>query len=414
MRTEEFWVMDERDEPLADDLGLGLGAVPARVLAYLLRRGSDDRVDTAPARQLDIRLGTGLGRQPVTDALSTLSERGLVTESTLESDQGRPPKVWTASAPVETATRGAFESRADDLVSALSADTAGSTDAAGTGSIRVGFNWRPNGLHIPFYAALETDVYETSGVDAEFTHYRGSKRALDAVVDDDVDVAVVGAATLMSAMERGRTIEPLAVLYQRAMTVLYTTGEAFGGPLTSSEQLRGRRIGLSPNTETRLLAELFLSQAGIAGDVEVFETDGEELEALQSGRADVVAGSFSDPWKLEAAHDTETLAIAEQFPIYGPALVVDPADAPTDRLRPFLTGTLLGWQAGRADPTPAAERIAADGDDDREEVERTFREALESFADSKARRTEGWGVHREDEWERLRIALARTGRIDPA
>jgi len=246
MRTEEFWVMDERDEGLADDLALGLGAAPARVLAYLLGRGSDDRVDTVPARQIDIRLGTGLGRQSVTDALSTLSARGLVTESTLESDQGRPPKVWSADGPVETATRGAFESRADELVSALSAEAAGSTDAAGTGSIRVGFNWRPNGLHIPFYAALETAAYETAGVDADFTHYRGSKRALDAVVDGDVDVAVVGAATLTGAMERGRTIEPLAVLYQRAMTVLYTTEGAFGGPLTSSEQLRERRIGLSP------------------------------------------------------------------------------------------------------------------------------------------------------------------------
>ena len=35
MRTEAFWVMDDDDESLAADLALGLGAGPARVLAYL-------------------------------------------------------------------------------------------------------------------------------------------------------------------------------------------------------------------------------------------------------------------------------------------------------------------------------------------------------------------------------------------
>jgi len=63
------------------------------------------------------------------------------------------------------------------------------------------------------------------------------------------------------------------------MTVLYTTRSSFGEPLTGSDQLRDRCIGLSPSTETRLLAELFLSQAGVADDVEILETTGEESTA---------------------------------------------------------------------------------------------------------------------------------------
>jgi len=415
MRTEAFWVMDDDDESLAADLGLGLGAEPARVLAYLLRREDDDRIEDPRARVIEIRLGTGLGRQPVIDALSALAEHGLVAESTLDSQQGRPPKAWSSEGTVETAMRRAYEERADRLVSALPTDaaTGPATDPSGE-PLRVGFNWLPNGLQVPFYAARAADTYEAARLDVEFVHHRGSQASLEAVATGAVDVGVVGAATLTSAIQRGVSIEPLAVLYQRAMAVLYTTRAAFGGPLTESEQLRGRRIGLSPNTETRLLAEVFLSQAGVGDDVEIFEPDGEEAEALRSGRADVVAGSFSDPWRLDDGADVETLAIAEQFPIYGPVLAVDPGAVAPARLRRFLTATMLGWRAGRADPTPAAGRIAAESDADRDEVERTFRTALSSFADSKASRTEGWGVHREDDWERLRIALARTGRLEAA
>ena len=411
MRTEEFWVMDERDERLVEDLELGLGTEPARVLAYLLRRATDDRIADPRASGIDIRLGTGFGRQPVTDALSVLSDRELVTESTLESRQGRPPKAWAVEGSVEATVADAYGRRADDLVSAASVRPDSSASAGEP--LRVGVNWRPNGLHVPFYTAMETDAYGTAGVDVEFTHYRGSKRALEAAVDGDVDVSVVGAATLTRARESGAAIEPLAVVYQRAMTVLYTTRSAFGEPLTGSEQLRGRRIGMSPNTETGLLAEVFLSQAGVADDIEVVETDGEELETLRSGRADVVAGSFSDPWKLEADRTVDTLTPSEQFPIYGPALVVDPSVRAADRLRAFLAGTIAGWRAGRADPTPAAERIADRVDDDPDEIERSFRRALEAFAGSKAMRECGWGTHREDDWERLRIALARTGRLEP-
>lgn len=415
MRTEAFWTLDDDDERLAADLGLGLGAEPAQVLTYLLRRDTDDRIEDPRARVLEIRVGTGLGRQPVIDALSTLAERGLVVESTLDSEQGRPPKAWSAEVTTETAMRCAYESRADRLVSALSADA--ETGTAGEPSeepLRVGFNWLPNGLQIPFYAARTADAYRTAQLDVEFVHHRGSRASLEAIAAGAVDVGVVGAATLTSAIERGVAIEPLAVLYQRAMAVLYTTRAAFGGALRASEQLRGRRIGLSPNTETRLLAEVFISQAGVGDDVEILETDGEEIEALRSGRADVVAGSVSDPWRLDGEAEVETLAIAEQFPIYGPALAVDPGAVAPDRLRRFLTGTMLGWRAGRADPTPAARRIAAASDADRDEIERTFRTALSSFADSKASRTDGWGAHREDDWDRLRIALARTGRLETA
>ncbi|MFC6765505.1 ABC transporter substrate-binding protein [Natrinema soli] len=410
MKSAEHWVLDSDDEQLAADFEIGLGAQSARVLAYLVRRTEDDRIEDPRARQLDIRLGTGLGTQAVADALSRLSGRGLVTETTLDSEQGRPPKAWSTDHSVETAMYDAYATRAARLTDTVNADLSGST-TTDRGAIRLGFNWQPNGLHVPFYAARMEGAYDP--VDVEFVHYSGSEQALRAVATGDVDVGIVGAAVLIDGRHGGDSITPLAVLYQRAMTVLYTTRTVFGEPLAESDQLRDRCIGMSPNTETRLLAELFLSQAGVADDVEIFETTGEESDALRTGDADVVAGSFSDPWTLPHDEIVDVLTISDQFPIYGPALVVDPStsETTTAQLERFLTGTMLGWRAGRSDPTPAARRIAADVAAEDEEIERTFRRAIESFADSKARRNDGWGVHRDDEWERVRTALAHTQRF---
>ncbi|WP_255681640.1 hypothetical protein [Natrinema sp. SYSU A 869] len=152
MKTAEHWVLDGEDERLAADFELGVGAQPARVLAYLVRRVEDDRVEDPRARQIDIRLGTELGNQAVADALSRLSDRGLVTETTLESEEGRPPKAWSTDYTVETAMHDAYATRAAELIGTANADPSGSTPAD-RGTIRLGFNWRPNGLHVPFYAA---------------------------------------------------------------------------------------------------------------------------------------------------------------------------------------------------------------------------------------------------------------------
>ncbi|MES3518375.1 MAG: ABC transporter substrate-binding protein [Natronomonas sp.] len=411
MRREDLWVLGRDDESVIADLALGLGVTPARVLTYLIRRATDDRVPEPKARQIEIRLGTDLGQQAVVDALSKLKRWELVTESTVESDHGRPPKAWTTEHTVETAVRRVYSKRAATLLAEADADISG--DTSDGGPLRLGLNWHPNGLHVPFYAARLEDDYRDQRIDVEITHHEGSERALQAVTDGDVDVGVVGAATLTRARQQGCGVVPIAVLYQRAMTVLYTTRDAFGGPLTGTESLEGRRVGLSPSTETRLLAELFLLQAGVTDTIEIVETAGEEAAALLSGDADVVAGSFSDPWELQDDHTVDVLTLSEQFPMYGPALIVDPtADLDGTRIERFLTATLLGWRAGRRDPEPAAREIAHRVNGEPAEIERTFGHAIDTFADSKDRRTHGWGVHEDAEWERMRTMLTQMRRLD--
>ena len=414
MRTVEYRVLAEGDEPVVTRLGLGVGRRQGRVLAFLALRREEGEEE--PVTGLRIRLGTGLGREAVIGALSTLSDRGLLSESTLDSKRstgGRPPKAWRATEDLAGTIEAADRSNARVLADrALSMASSGAseerTGSEPEGAVRLALNWLPNGLHLPFYApAVGSDL----DLEVRIDHHRGSERSLAAVVDGEADVGLVGAATLARARESGEPVVPLAVVYQRAMTVLYTERERFGEPLTRLDQLEGRRVGMPPDAESRLLGRLFLAQAGLEG-VETVETEGEEADALLSGSADVVTGSVSDPHELRAAGETvDVLSIAEHFPIYGPTLAVRPETLRTRReaIERFLVWTIRGWAAALENPA-AVGGHAADviGVDDPASLSRTFERAAAEFGESKASREHGWGHHDEAGWERLSAALRHT------
>lgn len=422
MRTREFWILSDGDQWVIDRLAVGLGETSARVLAYLLLRREHDEIPNAPATQLAVRIGTGLNRKAVADALGGLEGRSLVSVTTARSGgRGRPPKAWYASAELETSVERAYERHAEELLERASGvlDREAIPEPIDSGgeprdsAVTVGLNWRPNGLHVPFYAAAEDRTAD--GLSMRLEHYRGSRQALDAVLSGEADVGVVGAATVVRAREAGDSIVPIAVLYQRAMTALYTTREAFGEPLSSVDQLRGRRIGTPAGSETDVLGRLFVSQTAIADTIRFVDTGGEEQRALLSGTVDVVTGSFSDPRQLELRGATvDSILVADHFPIYGPTLVVEEGTLleRASLLRRFLVSMMRGWaDADRAD---AVRTVAAESDDSPEEVRRTFEQAIEEFGTTETVRDHGWGWQRAETWDRLETALRQGGLLHGA
>jgi len=412
METAEFWVLSEAEESLVDRLSLGIGRRPARVLAYLISRTTSIDVAEPWATQLQIRIGTGYGRQATIDALSTLEGAGFIEATTLDRGSGRPPKAWRVKDDCARTVERVYRHHATELLSRAAAEIDETSDTEDTAiehdSLEFGLNWLPNGLHVPFYAASLSDAYANRDVGVTFTHYRGSRQVLSAILDQTADVGIVGAATLVKARTEGASVVPIAVPYQRAMAVLYTTRSAFGEPFESVEQLCGQRVGMSSGTETGLLGRLFLAHADLE-DITIVETVGEEAEALHSGEADVVAGSFSDPDKLRGEDTVDVFRIAEQFPIYGSALVVRPKTLRYHRgtLESFLAGTMSGWTTAREEPESAIDYVATLGDDDKGKVGETSRRALAEFADSKSSREHGWGYHEPTGWERIRTALSQ-------
>ena len=421
MRTQEFWVLSDDDQRVIDRLAVGLGEAPARVLAYLLLRREREEIPDAPATQLAVRVGTGMNRTAVTDALAGLEERSLVSVTTVQDGgSGRPPKAWYAPDGLETTVDRVYEQHAEALLRQASAALGRETGEPELTSepdepaIRVGLNWRPNGLHVPFYVADGLEA-PSAVLSMELEHYRGSRQALDGLLSGDVDVGVAGAATVVRAREAGEPIVPIAVLYQRAMTALYTTRAAFGEPLLGVDQLRGRRIGTPAGSETDVLSRLFISQTAIADSIQFVGTGGEEQKALLSGEVDVVTGSFSDPRQLEEEGWTvDSILVADHFPIYGPTLVVREGILVerTALLRRFLVRMIRGWSVARYRTDGAIEAIAAASNESPEEVRRTFEQAVEEFGTTETVRTHGWGWQRVETWDRIEAALAQGTLLD--
>lgn len=408
MDTVAYPALSDDDRPLIDRFTVGLGGDAAQVLAYLRLRL--DRPETAgePATRLAIRIGTGLSRGAVGDALDTLEALGLVTATSVRRhESGRPPQAWTTEESVTP--RWVYGLHADQLLdradevtgAADGSATATRASDAGAESLTVGLNWHPNALHAPLYAGRAHGHYDDGDLDVAFDPRTGSAAALDALAAGDVDVALAGAATLVARDET--EFVPLALLYERAMAVLYTTREAFGGPFERVQQLRGRRVGMSTGSETARLARLLLSKVDSLSAVEVVDLDGEERAALQSGRVDAVTGQVSDPGQLDAPDQTvDVLPVAKQFPLYGPALVTTDAvlDARAGAVRAFLVGTMCGWADAAESPSEAADCVPGSEGRDQE----TVSEAISEFGFDT---DHGWGNHTESGWERLRTALAQ-------
>ncbi|ELZ15297.1 NMT1/THI5 like domain-containing protein [Haloterrigena salina JCM 13891] len=416
MRTRSVWVLDDEDDPIVDSIAAGVGRTPARILAYLLLRAERE---TDPTTNVRLQIGTGTNRTSISEAIARLESRDLVERTTVSTaaSGGRPRTAWRPVADVERTIEATYESHARALLELAESFRGGTATeprseaaAPSDSPIEFALNWRPNALHVPIYAAIAAEWYDAFGVDVRIDHRDGSRRALERVRSGEADLAVVGAATVVRARAAGEPIVPVALCYQRAMTVLYTVREVFGEPLRSVDQLEGRRVGMPPNAETRLLGRLFLSQIAVDEDVAVVDTNGEERDALRRGEADVVTGSIADPRELEREGATvDVLPITAHFPVYGPTIVVRERtlDERTREIANVLAGTTGGWAAARRDPGPAAERIAAESDDPPERIRRTFARAAADVGTSDAVRERGWGWHRAEMWDRLRTALAQ-------
>ena len=417
MRVREFPILGDEDEPMIEAFATGLDREAARVLAYLVGREESERFSGEAASRLAVRVGVDLGRGRVSDVLGTLTDLELVTETTVDSEApGRPPKGWRADAGradtiarIRAAHADALLEQAATVASTLGDDVDTTRETTGTddASVSVGLNWDPNGLHAPLFAG-------TYDADVTFTGCRGSRAALSAVADGDVDVGLTGAATLLRAHADGHDIVPLALYYQRAMVVLYTTRSAFDGPLRSVEDVRGRRVAMPAGSETGALGRLFLAQAGVVDDVTSVRADGEERAALLDGDADVATGVFTDPLELEGmGHDVDSVLLADHFPVPGPAFVVRREtlrDRP-DALRGFLEGAMDGWATARADPAAATQALAEACGSPLDDERRKLEQALDRFAGGDAVEKNGWGWHSADTWERLRVALEQAEAI---
>lgn len=305
------------------------------------------------------------------------------------------------------------------------AETAAGTDATPSRSdVSLLLNWKPGGLHAPYYAARAEGFYEAEGLSlASIDSGQGSDFSAKQVGLGNTPFGVTSADQVLNVNSRDLSPRSVGVVMQRSPVVLFTSREAFGGEFSSVEQLRGKRLGTGPGM-VRLLSTLLLEEAGVRGEVELVDTGYDTVQRLLSGEIDAAGGVFGDV--VDARHQgatVDSVPVASQIPSYGHVIATPPsfADDHPETVRAFLRATARGAAWATNNPEAATDHLVEAVpalSESRDRQRDTWELMSREFIVSETVRERGWGWSRSGPWatmhEALRGADVLGGEVDPA
>jgi NitT/TauT family transport system substrate-binding protein len=152
--------------------------------------------------------------------------------------------------------------------------------AAQLTTLRIGFN----GFHgaAPLYLGEEVGIFKKHGVTLEMIFIAGGSLSLQALVGKSLDLLMTGGPPFINAYLSGAKIKIIAGVTNVLPYVLIASGG-----ITTAEQLRGKKIGISRfGSNTDFVVKLALNQFGLSPtDVNILQVGGSQarLVALKSG-----------------------------------------------------------------------------------------------------------------------------------
>ncbi|NHN58385.1 MULTISPECIES: ABC transporter substrate-binding protein [Halorussus] len=284
-------------------------------------------------------------------------------------------------------------------------------------------NWKPNGLHIPYYAARARGYYEEQGVNlTRIKSGQGSDFAAKQVGLGNAPLAVTGASQVLNINTRGLNPQSVGVVMQRSPVVVFTTSDAFGGPMDRVDQLAGKTVGTGPGM-VRILTKLLLERKGVLSEVELVDTGFDTVQQLLSGKIDAAGGVFADAVTARRqAGEVYSIPVAETIPSYGHVVAANSqfaADNP-ETVRGFLNATARGAAWATDNPERATDHLveANPAISETADVQRAkWVEMAGDYVLSDAVRRRGWGWSDAQPWqtmyEALRDAELLGGETDP-
>jgi len=285
-------------------------------------------------------------------------------------------------------------------------------------------NWKPSGLHVPYYVAAAEGFYEDQGLGLSTIEVgQGSDFSAKQAGLGNVQFAVTSSDQVLNINSRDVSVRSVATVMQRSPVVVFSTTETFGGSLADAEQLAGKTVGTGPGM-VRILTRLLLERAGVADDVELVDTGYDTVQKLLAGDVDAAGGVFGDAISTRAqGYTVDSIPVAEQVPSYGHVLATAPSFASDhpDAVRAFLRATARGAAFARRNPESAIDHLV-DANGSLAETRDQQREKWETLATefmlSSAVREHGWGWSEASPWETVATALDDAdildGDVDPA
>ena len=285
-------------------------------------------------------------------------------------------------------------------------------------------NWKPSGLHAPYYAARARGYYEEEGLSlSSIESGQGSDFSATQAGLGNAPFAVTSGDQVLNVNSRDLSPRSVAVVMQRSPVVLFAAREHFGGPLSDAAQLEGATIGTGPGM-VRLLTELFLRRAGLVDSVELVNTGFDTVQQLLAGKVDAAGGVFGDV--VDARHQdyaVDLLPVASAIPSYGHVIATAATFAEENprTVRAFLRATARGSAWAHRNPGAATDHLveavpALAESRGRQRDKWTL--MADDFVLSPAVREHGWGWSEPAPWRTLHGALADAdalgGDVDPA
>lgn len=265
-------------------------------------------------------------------------------------------------------------------------------------------NWRPSGLHVPYYTAVERGFYEDHGLEvSNIESGQGSDFSATQVGLDNVEFGVSSSDQVLNVTGEGLAPVCVGVIMQRGPIVLFTDRNQFGEEIREPAQLEGVTLGSGPGM-VRMMATAYLEYHGLGDGIEFVDAGSDIVQQLLTGEVDAAAGVFSDV--VDARHQNATidsLHVADDIPFYGHVITTSQSflEEYPDTVRAFLQGTARGaaWAANDVeggtdiliDAVPELE-VARENQRDKWDVLR------EEYLVSKTVEEQGWGWSEGDVW----------------
>ncbi|MFC6765509.1 ABC transporter substrate-binding protein [Natrinema soli] len=273
-------------------------------------------------------------------------------------------------------------------------------------------NWKPNGLHVPYFTAAERGFYEAetlelTGIEpGEGSDFSATQAGLG-----NSKFAITSAGQVLNANANELDVIAVGIIMQRGPVQVFTARDNFGAELSGSEQLAGVTLGSGPGM-VRQMTEAYLEHEGVLDDVEYVDSGFDTVQQLLSGEIDAASGVFSDV--VDARHqgyDIETLSVTDVIPSYGHVIATSRsfAESNPDTVRSFLRATARGAVWANDNPDDATGLLleaVPELEDTRANQRDKWNELRTEFMLSEAVREHGWGWNESAVWESLRTTLA--------
>ena len=155
--------------------------------------------------------------------------------------------------------------------------------AAQSTTLHVGFN----GFYgaAPLYVAQDAGIFRKQGLTLEMIFIAGGSLSTQALIGKSLDLLQTGGPPFLNAYLRGARLKIIGGVTNILPYVLIT-----GGRITSSEQLRGKKIGISRfGSNTDFVVRLALVHLGLTpAEVTILQVGGSQsrLVALKAGTID--------------------------------------------------------------------------------------------------------------------------------